>query len=119
MTRTSLCLDADEFVGVWICLTEITKCFKLVLTYVLTLVDIRLRMLSMVKTLRPMGNSYGIIIDRPIMDLLGIEPDSQLEVTVEDGGLLLRPVKGHKARVRAAKKKVTTIHRAALKELAD
>jgi antitoxin MazE len=75
----------------------------------------------MVKTLRPMGNSYGIIIDRPIMDLLGIEPDSQLEVTVQDGGLLLRTssVKDHKARVRAAAKKVTTIHRAALKELAD
>ena len=75
----------------------------------------------MVKTLRPMGNSYGIIIDRPIMDLLGIEPDSQLEVTVQDGGLLLRPVsvKDHKDRVRAAAKRVTTIHRAALKELAD
>ena len=29
----------------------------------------------MTKTLRPMGNnSFGIIIDRPIMDLLGIEP---------------------------------------------
>ena len=34
---------------------------------------------------------------------------------------MLRPVsvKDHKARVRAAAKKVTTIHRAALKELAD
>jgi antitoxin MazE len=75
----------------------------------------------MIKTLRPMGNSYGIIIDRPIMDLMGIEPDSQLELTVQDGGLLLRPVsaKDHKARVRAAAKKVAAIHRAALKELAD
>ena len=53
-----------------------------------------------------MDNSYGIIIDRPIMDLLGMEPDSQLDVTVQDGGLLLRPVaKDHKARtVRRLKK---------------
>ena len=29
---------------------------------------------DMTKKLRPMGNSFGIIIDRPIMDLLGIEP---------------------------------------------
>ena len=69
----------------------------------------------MIKTLRPMGNSYGIIIDRPIMDLLGIEPDTQLEVTVHDGGLLLRPLaepaKDHKARTRTAAKKVATIHR--------
>lgn len=76
----------------------------------------------MVKTLRPMGNSYGIIIDRPIMDLLGIEPDSQLEVTTQDGGLLLRPVKNatdHKTRVRQSAKRMASIHREALKGLAD
>jgi antitoxin MazE len=67
-----------------------------------------------------MGNSYGIIIDRPIMDLLGIEPDSQLDVTVQDGGLLLRPVaKDHKARARSSAKKMAYIHPAALRELAD
>ncbi len=76
----------------------------------------------MTKTLRPMGNSFGIIIDRPIMDLLGIEPGAELELTPQDGGLLLRPVavaKDHKARVQAASLKVRKIHRAALKELAE
>jgi antitoxin MazE len=72
----------------------------------------------MVKTLRPMGNSHGIIIDRPIMDLLGIEPGTELELTVQGGGLLLTPV-DRKTRVRAAMNKVRKIHRAALKELAD
>jgi antitoxin component of MazEF toxin-antitoxin module len=74
----------------------------------------------MVKTLRPMGNSFGIIIDRPIMDLLGIEPGAELELTPQDGGLLLRPVgKDHKARVRAASPKVRKTHRTALKEVAE
>lgn len=74
------------------------------------------------KKLRPMGNSFGIIIDRPIMDLLGIEPGAELKLTPHDGGLLLRPVevaKDHKARVRAGSLKVRKIHRAALKELAQ
>jgi antitoxin MazE len=76
----------------------------------------------MVKLLRPMGNSYGIIIDRPIMDLLGIEPNTELELTVQDGGLLLRPVKetnDHKARVRRSANRMATIHAKALKELAE
>ena len=76
----------------------------------------------MVKMLRPMGNSYGIIIDRPIMDLLGIAPDTQLEVTTQDGGLFIRPVKetdSHKTRVRRAANRMATVHQAALKELAD
>ena len=74
----------------------------------------------MTKTLRPMGNSFGIIIDRPIMDLLAIEPGAELELTAQDGGLFLRPVgKDHKTRVRAAMNKVRKIHRAALKELAE
>ena len=74
----------------------------------------------MTKTLRPMGNSFGIIIDRPIMDLLGIEPGAELEMTVQGHGLLLTPVvKDRKAKVTAAMNKVRKIHRAALKELAD
>jgi antitoxin MazE len=76
----------------------------------------------MVKMLRPMGNSFGIIIDRPIMDLLGIEPNTQLELTIQDGGLLLRPVVGandHKARVRRSANRMATVHHKALKDLAD
>jgi antitoxin MazE len=76
----------------------------------------------MVKTLRPMGNSYGIIIDRPIMALLGIEPDTQLELTTQDGALLLRPMKlplDHKTRVREAARQMAIVHREALRELAD
>jgi antitoxin MazE len=76
----------------------------------------------MIKTLRSMGNSYGIIIDRPIMDLLGIEPNTQLQVTTQDGALVLRPIKetnNHKSRVRRAANKMATVHKRALKDLAD
>jgi antitoxin MazE len=69
-----------------------------------------------------MGNSYGIIIDRPIMDLLGIEPNTQLEFTTQDRALLLRPIKetnDHKSRVRRAANKMGTAHKKALKDLAD
>jgi antitoxin MazE len=76
----------------------------------------------MIKMLRQIGNSYGIIIDRPIMDLLGIDAQTRLEVTTQDNGLLIRPVRetnDHKSRVRQAAKRMASIHRKGLKELAD
>jgi antitoxin MazE len=76
----------------------------------------------MVKTLRQIGNSYGVIIDRPIMDLLGIDANTQLEVTVQDGGLLLRPLKNagdRKRRIRKSAARMAEIHRKELKELAE
>jgi antitoxin component of MazEF toxin-antitoxin module len=47
------------------------------------------------KTLQKIGNnSYGILIDRPIMDLLHLEPGSAVDVSVtSDGkGLTIRPM---------------------------
>jgi antitoxin component of MazEF toxin-antitoxin module len=76
----------------------------------------------MVKTIRQIGNRYGIIIDRAVLDLLGIDAQTQLEVTIQDNGLLLRPwqdTNDRKARVRRSANRMATIHRKALKELAD
>jgi antitoxin component of MazEF toxin-antitoxin module len=77
----------------------------------------------MIKTLKPIGNSYGVIIERPIMDLLGITPDTPLEITVTKNGpgLEIRPVApaGHPARVREAMTEVMDTHAETLKRLAE
>jgi antitoxin component of MazEF toxin-antitoxin module len=80
----------------------------------------------MTKTLQPIGNSLGLVIDQPILKQLGITATTPLEVTVtSDGqGLLIRPVGNgeagdHKARVRAAAERVTGIHHETLKKLAE
>jgi len=76
----------------------------------------------MVKTLRRIGNSYGVIIDRPIMELLGMDSQTRLEMTVHNGGLLLRPITDagdHKASVRKSSARMAKIHRQSLRELAD
>ena len=38
----------------------------------------------MVKTLTAIGNSLGLIIERPILDLLNIDRDTKLEVRTEE-----------------------------------
>ena len=57
----------------------------------------------MIKKLAAIGNSLGIIIERPILELLAIEKDTLLEVTTDGTALILRPVRtGDPARGPAA-----------------
>ena len=51
----------------------------------------------MVKTLTKHGNSYALIIDKPIMDLLKIDAETPLEVTTDGVALLVRPSGGKTA----------------------
>lgn len=46
----------------------------------------------MVKTLTKHGNSYALVIEKPIMDLLHIQPDTQLEISTDGKTLLISPV---------------------------
>ena len=45
----------------------------------------------MVKTLTKHGNSYALIIDKPILDLLKISPDTPLELTTDGKSLTVAP----------------------------
>lgn len=39
----------------------------------------------MIKTLVKHGNSWALIIDKPVLDLLNITPDTPLEISTKDG----------------------------------
>ena len=45
----------------------------------------------MVKTLTRHGNSYALIIEKPILELLGISPKMPLEITTDGKALIVRP----------------------------
>jgi len=51
----------------------------------------------MIKHLQKIGNSRGIVLDRPILDLLHIEDNAAFEITQEKNGLLLRPLSASEA----------------------
>lgn len=53
--------------------------------------------MAMTKKLSPIGNSYGILIEKPILELLGITPDTELVVTTDGAGLQIRPKDGTRA----------------------
>ncbi len=45
----------------------------------------------MIKQLRKVGNSNALILDRAIMELLGLEEGGEVQITVHNGSLIITP----------------------------
>lgn len=76
------------------------------------------------KTLSAIGNSLGLVIEKPILELLNITRDTELEVTTDGTRLIVEPVreveaKGRRGRVGAATKRVMKNHDRTLRRLAE
>ena len=52
------------------------------------------------KRLQAIGNSAGIIIDKPILDLLGITPETELDLKTDGERLIITPVREPAQRAR-------------------
>jgi antitoxin MazE len=75
----------------------------------------------MIKNLVKHGNSWAVVIDRPILDLLKIAPESQVELTTDGKSIRIAPVSSDdsKSKVSAARSRVNSKHSKAFKKLAE
>ena len=46
---------------------------------------------GLVKSLQKYGNSYALIVDKAVLDAMGIAPDTPLRITVQGDALTARP----------------------------
>ncbi len=46
----------------------------------------------MIKQLRKVGNSTALLLDKPILDLLGVKDRGQVQLTITNGSLVVTPV---------------------------
>ena len=46
----------------------------------------------MIKTLQRHGNSQALVLDKPILELLGANEDTKLQLSVSGGSLIVTPV---------------------------
>lgn len=46
----------------------------------------------MVKRLQKVGNSNAIILDLPIMEMVGLEEGKEVQITVSNGSIIITPV---------------------------
>jgi antitoxin MazE len=72
------------------------------------------------KRLSAIGNSLGIVIEKPILELLGIDRNTELEMKTDGERLIIAPVKpgGRKAKVAKAIDDVLERHASTMKKLA-
>ncbi len=76
----------------------------------------------MVKTLRRVGNSNALLLDKPIMELLGMSEGSQVNLTVTNGALVVTPVNPAPVaadKFQACLDRVMTTRRALLRKLSQ
>ncbi len=74
---------------------------------------------TMIKKLSAVGNSLGLIIERPILELLNITKDTSLEVKTDGESLIIRPVRlSKKERVRESTERMMATHDETLRRLA-
>lgn len=75
--------------------------------------------MPLLKKLTPIGNSLGLIMDRPILELLGIDRETPLELSTDGEGLYIRPIRReYLDRVRETAATVMRVHGKTLKKLA-
>jgi putative addiction module antidote len=46
----------------------------------------------MIKQIRKVGNSNALVLDKPVLELLGLSEGSHVQLTVQDGVLIVAPV---------------------------
>jgi antitoxin component of MazEF toxin-antitoxin module len=75
----------------------------------------------MIKTLKKHGNSLALVIEKPVMEALGITENTPLQLTVNGNVLMVAPVNVGigKEQVERSLKKMRRRYGAMLKRLAD
>ena len=74
----------------------------------------------MIKRMVQHGNSSALIIDKPIMELLNIDPETPLEIATDGQNIIISPVSDPKRMDKLAKilDKINKKHEPTLRKLA-
>ena len=78
--------------------------------------------MTIIKKLTKHGNSYALIIERPILDLLGIDGETILQISTPDGvSIVITPMKtrAQKRKFSSSLRKINKKYGRVLKDLAE
>lgn len=75
----------------------------------------------MIKMLTRHGNSWALVIDKPILDLLKLDPEAPVQLSTNGQRLVIEaaPDEDRKAKIKAASEKIHKRHAGAFKRLAE
>ena len=70
------------------------------------------------KKLSAIGNSLGIVIEKPILELLDIDRETELDIRTDGERLIIEPVRAKRTKVKAAVRRAMAAHDTTLRKLA-
>jgi antitoxin component of MazEF toxin-antitoxin module len=74
----------------------------------------------MIKTLTTFGDVLALVIEPPVLERLGIDRETLLEVRTDGEALIIRPVReSHRSRVTKAAEKAMSLHATTLAKLTE
>ena len=74
---------------------------------------------AMRKKLSSIGNSLGLVIEKPILELLDIDRETELEMTTDGDRLIIEPVRtARQAKLRAAARRAMDAQDSTFRKLA-
>lgn len=75
----------------------------------------------MIKTLTKHGNSLALVIEKPVLELIGADAETQFDISTDGQVLILTPIKnaGRNQAFKAALDKANAGYPKALKKLAE
>lgn len=73
---------------------------------------------NMRKKLSAVGNSYGLVIEKPILELLKIDRETDLEITTDGMRLIIEPIRTAQKTLKSSADKIMKKHDSTFKKLA-
>lgn len=76
----------------------------------------------MIKQLKRVGNSNALILDKALMELVGLTENAEVQLTVQNGSIIITPTQPRpvdRERFEAALERVVTERRDVLRRLAE
>lgn len=76
---------------------------------------------TMAKRLQAVGNSSGVIIDKPILELLKITPETELDISTDGERLIITPIRSEpnrKRKIAKAQERTLAAHERTFRKLA-
>ncbi len=70
------------------------------------------------KKLSAVGNSYGLVIEKPILELLNIDRDTELEMSTDGDRLIIEPIRSGRKSLRSSAEKIMKKHDSTFRKLA-
>lgn len=70
------------------------------------------------KKLSTVGNSFGLVIEKPILELLKIDRDTELEMSTDGNRLIIEPIRSEKKGLRSSAEKIMKKHDSPFRKLA-